>query len=136
MDKARAKTDKQLDNMEKDISRVYKKSPALLSVQKEYAKYMAMVTKRTKELYEAYTKEEDKDIKAEKKKAYMDKVRELTLNSAEYKKLTKKITDAITQTNKQALAIANDAMQEVYVENYNQVAEECERVGIKVDGKE
>ena len=134
-DKARQKTDKELDIMEKEINRVYSKNPALISVQKEYAKYMGMVQKRTESLYKAYIDESDKNIKQEKKEAYMAELRALTIESSEYKKLIKKVANAITETNKQALDIVNDAMQEVYVMNYNQVAEECEKVGIKVNGK-
>lgn len=134
-DKARQKTDKELDIMEKEISRVYSKNPALISVQKEYAKYMGMVQKRTESLYKTYIDESDKNIKQEKKEAYMAELRALTIESSEYKKLIKKVANAITETNKQALDIVNDAMQEVYVMNYNQVAEECEKVGIKVNGK-
>ena len=134
-DKARQKTDKELDIMEKEISRVYSKNLALISVQKEYAKYMSMVQGRTESLYKAYIDESDKNIKQEKKEAYMAELRALTIESSEYKKLIKKVANAITETNKQALDIVNDAMQEVYVINYNQVAEECEKVGIKVNGK-
>ena len=135
-DRARAQTEKKLDNIEKEIGGVYQKNPALLSVQKEYAKYMAMVKKRTEDAYKAFVDESDKDIKAEKKEAYMDEIRRYTLESAEYKKLVKKIVGILAQVNQEALEISNKAMRDVYAVNYNQVAEECEAVGIKVNGKE
>ena len=134
-DKARIQTDRKLNQIDGQIGRVYKDSPALLSVEKEYAKYMAMVKKRTESAYKAYIEEEDKDIKAENKKAYMGELRRYTLESAEYKKLVDKITDALAEANGEALGIINDAMVDVYVDNYNAVADECERVGIKVNGK-
>ena len=87
-DRARAETEKRLDKVEKQIGGVYSNSPALLSVQKEYVKYMAMVKKRTEGAYKAYIEAEDKDTKAENKKAYMDKVYDLyqsILNGAGYK---------------------------------------------------
>lgn len=135
-DRARAQTEKKLDNIEKEIGGVYQKNPALLSVQKEYAKYMAMVKKRTEDAYKAFVDESDKDVKAEKKEAYMSEIRRYTLESAEYKKLVKKIVGILAQVNQEALEISNKAMRDVYAVNYNQVAEECEAVGIKVNGKE
>lgn len=135
-DRARAQTEKKLDNIEKEIGGVYQKNPALLSVQKEYAKYMAMVKKRTEDAYKAFVDESDKDIKAEKKEAYMGEIRRYTLESAEYKKLVKKIVGILAQVNQEALEISNKAMRDVYAINYNQVAEDCKAVGIKVNGKE
>ena len=134
-DKARIQTDRKLDQIDGQIGRVYKDSPALLSVEKEYAKYMAMVKKRTESAYKAYIEAEDKDTKAENRKAYMGELKRYTLESAEYKKLVDKITDALAEANSEALGIINDAMVDVYVDNYNAVADECERVGIKVNGK-
>lgn len=134
-DKARAQTDKTLELMEKEISRVYNKNPALISVYKEYKRYMDMVQERTEGFYKAYINESDKNIRLDNKKAYMDAIRALTIESADYRKLVKKIAKTITKVNKQALNIANGAMQEIYVTNYNQVAVDCEKVGIKVNGK-
>ena len=134
MDKARRQTDKKLSSMEREIGRVYKDNPALIAIEKEYAKYMAGVQKRTQTEYKAYIEEEDRDAKAEKKKAYMDKIRSLTLQSAEYNKLVKKMVGVLAKVNQQALDISNKAMRDIYVMNYNQVAEDCRKVGIKVDG--
>ena len=94
-----------------------------------------MVQERTEGLYKAYINESDKNIRLDNKKAYMDAIRVLTIESADYRKLIKKIAKTITKVNKQALNIANGAMQEIYVTNYNQVAVDCEKVGIKVNGK-
>lgn len=135
-DRARIQTDSRLDNMEKEIGRVYQKSPALLAVEKEYAQYMGMVQDKTKAEYKAYIDEDDPDIKAEKKKAYMGKVRALTMESNAYNRLVKKIMGVLAEVNQQALDISNKAMREIYAINYNQVAEDCKKVGIKVNGEE
>lgn len=135
-DKARTQTDKKLRQMERDIGRVYRLHPALLAVEKEYAKYMGMVQEKTKAEYRAYMDENDPDIKAEKEKAYMRKVRELTMESTQYNKIVKKIVGVLAEVNQQALDISNKAMPEIYAMNYNQVAEDCKKVGIKVNGKE
>lgn len=135
-DKARTQTDKKLRQMERDIGRVYRLHPALLAVEKEYAKYMGMVQEKTKAEYKAYIDENDPDIKAEKEKAYMRKVRELTMESTRYNKIVEKIVGVLAEVNQQALDISNKAMPEIYAMNYNQVAEDCKKVGIKVNGKE
>lgn len=135
-DKARTQTDKKLRQMERDIGRVYRLHPALLAVEKEYAKYMGMVQEKTKAEYRAYMDKNDPDIKAEKEKAYMRKVRELTMESTQYNKIVKKIVGVLAEVNQQALDISNKAMPEIYAINYNQVAEDCKKVGIKVNGKE
>lgn len=134
MDKARKKTDKQLIAMERNISRVYETHPALIEVEKKYRKFMDMVAKRTEKAYKAYVNETDKDTKDELKKAYMDKIKALTVNSKEYKKLIDEITTVLARVNQDALDIVNAGMLTIYAENYNQVAEECRKAGIKVNG--
>jgi len=134
MDRARQATDKKLQVMEDEIGRIYANSPALKRIRKEYAEYMKMVQKRTESSYKAYMDETDPDTKKDLKKAYTDEVRSLTLESKEYNKLIKKFTEVMAQVNQEALNVANGAMVDIYVENYNQVAVECRRVGIEVDG--
>lgn len=131
-DKAREQTDRILAKMEQDMSRVYDTDPALRNVQKKYAKYMSMVQERTGGSYKAFIDADDKDTKEEAKRVYMDEIRSLTVSSKEYNALINEITSAMAQANQRALDIANDAMMDVYVLNYNQIAEECRRVGIKV----
>lgn len=133
MDKARKKTERQLKKIEHKIGRAYQ-NPALISINKEYQKYMKKVDYETRELYDAYKAETEQKAKEEKKKAYSDKVRELTLDSKEYNKLLKKMVGVLARTNADALDIANANMQAVYIENYNQVANECRRAGIDVEG--
>ena len=135
-DKARIQTDKTLERLDTEIGRVYTKSPALLAVEREYAKYMREVKDRTNDLYRAYTEEQDKDIKAKKKKAYMDELERYTLKSDKYNKLVKKIAGVLAEVNQQALDLINDQMVNVYVENYNAVADECKKAGIEINGNE
>lgn len=97
-------------------------------------KYMASVKKKTEDAYNAYINEEDRDVKADKKKEYEKKVRRYTIESKEYKVLIKTIASTLAKVNQQALDISNDSMLETYVENYNQVAIDCKKAGIKVDG--
>lgn len=133
-DKARQKTDKRLKEMEKKIGRMYRMHPALIEVRKEYAKYMKMVQKRTESSYKAYINETDKDIKEDLKHVYMDELRGLTIQSKRYNKLVKKIVKTMAKVNQDALDIVNAEMVPIYTDNYNQVAEECRKVGIEVNG--
>ena len=135
MDKARKLTDKKLNNMEREISRVYRKNPAISQIEKKYKAFMDSVQAQTADLYEAFDKETDPEKRSALKKEYMAEVKRLTLESPEYRRLLKDVTETLADANRQALAISNKAMREVYAVNYNQVAEECRKVGIKVDGK-
>lgn len=135
-DKAREKTDKQLKTMERNIGRVYRTYPALIAVEKEYKAYMSMVEKKTNKAYNEYIKEKDINLKEELKKVYTEQLKALTIESKDYKKLVKKISRTLSKANQYALDIVNAEMISIYTENYNQVAEECERVGINVNGTE
>ena len=133
MDRARTKTDQKLNKMESQIGRIYESSPALKRIEKEYADYMKMVQKKTESAYKAYL-DADNESKKDLKKVYTDVVRDLTINSKEYGRLIKKFTEVMAQVNQQALSVANGSMSEIYALNYNEVATECKRVGIRVNG--
>lgn len=133
-DRARIQTDRKLDSVEREISRVYKTYPALLAVEKQYAKYMATVKKNTDDAYKAYVNETDQQQKARKKEEYVAEIRRYTTNSVEYNSLVDKIAAILAQANQKALDVSNHAIREVYTINYNQVAEQCKRVGIKING--
>ena len=134
MDEARRLTDKKLKQVEIKIGRVYKLHPALLVAQKKYDEYIKWVNKETRKEYEAYVNEKDVKKKAEYKKVYADKVKKLTLNSAKYKRIEKEVVSALAKANQDALDIVNDELSEIYAINYNQVAVDCRKVGIKVNG--
>lgn len=134
MDEARRKTDKILKGIEKAQGRIYATDPALIRIEKEYARYMKMVQKRTEGEYRAYINAKGKDIEEECKKAYMDAIRALTTESKEYRDLVRRIASVLAEVNQKALDSVNEAMPEIYAINYNQVAEECRRAGIEVYG--
>lgn len=134
-DRARAKSDSILENTEKKMGRIYDTDSALVKIEKKLIKYLEKVGKDTEELYKAY-KDAEPDDKADAKKAYMEAVRKRTFGSKEYTAIMDEYADALAGANAKALDIANDTMIEVYAISYNQVADECKRVGIKVNGKE
>lgn len=134
MDKALQLTDKKLEALESKVGRVYKNDPALKQIKKEFNAYMKMVQKRTRSSYEAYINENDKNTKEELKHVYMDELEGLTLNSVKYRKLIKKFTKVMADVNQKALNLVNAEMPEIYAINYNQVATDCKKIGIKVNG--
>ena len=133
-DRARQKTDEQLKVMEAKIGRVYSTHPALIAVKKEYDSYMKSVKKETDKEYKSYLEESDPERKAELKKIYTEKVESLTRKSKTYQKIIKKFVSVMAQANQDALNVVNSEMRKVYVENYNEVATDCRKVGIKVNG--
>ena len=133
-DRARQKTDKQLKKMEKEMGRVYKNNSALIAIRKEFMQYMDKVKRETQPQYDAYV--HAKEDKEKLKQEYIKAVKNRTVFSKEYKKLVNKVTSVLADVNQQALDIVNNEMISIYTENYNQVAEDCRRVGIKVNGKE
>lgn len=130
-DQARSKTNNRLKQLESEISRVYSTDSALQLVQKEYQEYMDYVEKETRDLYQAY--QDDKT--PENKKAYTDAVRKYTLDSKKYQSIVNKLVTVMTVVNQKALNVSNNAMAEIYAVNYNQVAVDCKKAGIKVNGK-
>lgn len=133
MDKARSAADKILGQTEKAMGRVYNEDPALIRIQKKLAKYLDGVRKDTQALYdERKAHPQDKEAR----KAYEDAVREKTANNAEYNAIIKEFTKALAEANQKALDLVNGSMVDVYTVSYNNVADECRRVGIKVNGKE
>ena len=133
-DRARQKTDKQLNEMERAIGRIYQNDPALNRIKKKYMAYMKDVEEATKDAYTAYKDETDTKRKAELKKAYMDEVKALTLENKKYKSIVSEFTRIMASVNQQAIAVANSEMKKIYIENYNQVAVDCREAGIKVNG--
>ena len=132
MDRARKKTDKILDDMERRIAKVYTDSPALRRIQDKYIRYMKMVDDKTKDLYLAYEKEEDLEKKNLLKMQYSEKVQMLTLYSQQYKNIIREFVGILAKENQNALDIVNDNLDEIFVINYNQIAEECRKIGIHV----
>lgn len=133
-DRARQKTDKQLNEMERAIGRIYQNNPALNRIKKKYMAYMKDVEEATKDAYTAYKNETDTKRKAELKKAYMDEVKALTLENKKYKSIVSEFTRIMAGVNQQAIAVSNSMMKKIYIENYNQVAVDCREAGIRVNG--
>lgn len=133
MDRARQETDKRLKSIENKVGRVYMTYPALLKIQKRIEAYMKKVENRLKDDYRAFKDATDIDDRERLKKVYKDKLEGLTLKSDEFKALMQEFVLVLAETNQKALDIVNDEMDYLYMINYNQVATECRKVGIRVE---
>ena len=131
-DKARIQTEKLLSKSEKDIEKVYTSNKELKKAIKEYTKYMERLQKATEGLFKAYKDEEDINAKKDAKNAYIAEILAQTIESKEYQRIISKLTASITKVNQRALDKINEITAEIYAINYNQVAEDCRKVGIKV----
>ena len=130
-DRARIQADKILGQTEKTMGRIYNEDPALVKIQKRLVKYLDGVKKDTQALYDAYKA----DGGREAKQAYEDAVRKATLGSKEYNAIIKEFTRVLAQVNQKALDVVNGTLPEVYTVSYNNVSDECERVGMRVNGR-
>lgn len=131
-DRGRTQADKILGQTEKTMGRIYNEDPALVKIQKRLAKYLDGVRKDTQKLYDAYKA----DGGQEAKQAYEDALRKKTLGSKEYNAIIKDFTKILADVNQKALDVVNGSMVDVYAVSHNNVADECKRVGIRVNGKE
>ena len=131
-DKARIQTEKLLSKSEKDIEKVYTSNKELKKAIKEYTKYMERLQKATEGLFKAYKDEEDINAKKDAKNAYIAEILAQTIESKEYQRIISKLTASITKVNQKALDKINEITADIYAINYNQVAEDCRKVGIKV----
>lgn len=134
MDSARKKTDKFLKDLERRISEIYRTDPSLLGIQREYAQYMESVNIATRELYDHYNSLPIGEEKDKAKKVYEDEVKRLTLKDSQYRNIVSKFTEIMAEVNQKALDLVNAEMSKIYTLNYNQVAVDCKKVGIKVNG--
>lgn len=135
MDEARKRTDKLLSDLERRVSEVYA-DPSLLRMERKYEQYMKRVEELTVDDYRAFSTSEDIDDRKRLKTVYKRHVESLTTQNRQYKDIVTEFNKVLSDVNQKALDIINDSMAEIYAINYNQIAGDCERLGIKVNGKE
>ena len=135
MDREHNWTDKKIADIERRIKRVFSDDPALLRLEHEYAAYMADVDRKTEKARERFLNAETAAEKRELKAKYRTNVLDLTINNRRYNEIVDRITTEIARLNQKALDIINSELSAVYAENYNAVAKECRRAGIKVNAE-
>ena len=117
-DKAHAKTDQKLEEMEKRLSAIY--SRAEKTVQKKMADYASSIDKKSTELLKAYKDAETEDEKREAKKAYIRFYRKL-VKSKEFIALSATVADELYRANVQASEYINSQTPSIYALNYNYI---------------
>ena len=103
-DKAHAKTDQKLEEMEKRLSAIY--SRAGKTVQKKMADYAKSIDEKSAELLQAYNDAETEDEKREAKKEYIRFYRKL-VKSKEFVSMAATVADDLYKANVQASAYIN-----------------------------
>lgn len=129
-DKAHAKTDKKLEEMEKRLSAIY--SRANKEIGKRWKEYLAESQTEIEELqksYELAKKSGDaKEIRKAGKKLAIAK-RDRTLMDKRFKALTETTAAQLANINKTALSYVNGQLPEVYSINYNAISKSVDGVG-------
>lgn len=133
MDRARRKTDKRLQDLERNMRSLYANDDSLYRASKKIVDYLENLSQQEKALYEKYLNEKDKDIKAEYKKRYMGEMTRHTLQDKTFQKLVADYSRALSDVNQKAIDLVNAEIEDTYIDNYNEVATECRKVGIRVD---
>ena len=117
-DKAHAKTDLKLEEMEKRLSAIY--SRAEKTVQKKMADYAKSIDKKSTELLQAYKDAETEDEKRKAKKAYIRFYRQV-VKSKEFVSMSSNVADDLYKANVKASAYINSQTPSIYALNYNYI---------------
>ena len=103
-DKAHAKTDQKLEEMEKRLSAIY--SMAENTVQKKMADYAKSIDEKSAEMLQAYNDAETEDEKRKAKKEYIRFYRKL-VKSKEFVSMAATVADDLYKANVDASSCIN-----------------------------
>ena len=117
-DKAHAKTDQKLEEMEKRLSVIY--SRAEKTVQKKMADYAKSIDEKSAELLQAYNDAETEDEKRKAKKEYIRFYRKL-VKRKEFVSLSATVADELYKANVESSAYINSQTPSIYALNYNYI---------------
>lgn len=127
-DKARRDTDKQLEQMEKELDKIYRDAQS--EITEKWNAYMSKEQSNLDSLRKAYLEAPD-DEKAAAKRAYKNAAIEYTLQNKHYKDMLSDVTDRIADVNDIATRYINDRLVNVYMMNYNQKVDGLSGLGIR-----
>ena len=131
MDKAHSRTDKMLEQMERELTTIY--SNAHANVQKEWLKYMESASDELAELQEAYDKAKKAgDMESQRKlgRELRAMKKEYTVQNDRFKQVVEITALVIAVVNKKATAYINGQLPTVYALNYNYFASSFSKMGI------
>lgn len=119
-DKARAYTDRKLDELERELERVYVR--AKTELEQAWREYMASFEQREKPFIRAILDAEHGGDEKAIKQAYAAHarfLRENTLQNNHYKRLVNDMSYKLANTDKAAYELVNNILPDIYAVNYN-----------------
>ena len=131
-DSARKWTDRKLQQMERKLSDIYKKSAK--GIAKKWDEYMKESEAELSPLQRAYDeakKSGDRDLIRETGKKLSAAKKEQTLYNTHYKDMLEETTRQLANVNQTALAYVNGEVPSVYAKNYAQVGEDLKGIDVK-----
>lgn len=127
-------TDKKLTQMEKNLTKIYKKSRSDLG--KKWMDYMKESGEKLSPLQKAYDdakKSGDKDLMRQTGITLSKAKKEQTIMNDRFKSMIADTTEKIANVNEIALQYTNNQMPSIYAKNYNQINTDIKNLGVKFD---
>lgn len=117
MDKAHKQTDKQLEKIERRLTKIYNDANFELSA--SWNDYMSKVEKKSAELLKAIDQATDSESRAKAEKEYQQFLRNLTLRNKRYARTVEETAVQLYNVNSTAVAYINGQLPETYALNLN-----------------
>lgn len=129
MDKAHKQTDKQLEKIERRLTKIYEDANFELSA--SWNDYMSKVEKKSAELLKAIDEATDDERKSKAEKEYQQFLRSLTLRNERYAQMVEETAVQLYNVNETAVAYINGQLPETYALNLNW---QNQQIGSQVQG--
>ena len=129
MDKAHKQTDKQLEKIERRLTKIYEDANFELSA--SWNDYMSKVEKNSAELLKAIDEATDNERKSKAKKEYQRFLRSSTLRDRRYAQMVEETAVQLYNVNETAVAYINGQLPETYALNLNW---QNQQIGSQVQG--
>lgn len=117
MDKAHKQTDKQLEKIERRLTKIYEDADFELSA--SWRDYMKKVEKKSDKLLKAIDEATDDESKAKAEKEYQRFLRNSTLRDKHYAQMVEETAVQLYNVNETAVAYINGQLPETYALNLN-----------------
>ena len=127
MDELRAKSEKELKRIERELTKIYEQSQK--EIHEKWDSYLQRAAERTKRLEEALEKAKasgDAEKIKEAQEALKRKVDSVTRQDAKFNAMARETAERLTDVNAIATAYINNEMPKVYALNYNGMIEDIE----------
>ena len=129
-DEARKWTDEELKNLEKELTRIYKRANKEITA--EWRAYMEGTATSVSALWLDYQNAHDIQEKADALKAYQNAIRNRTLGDQRYRAMVRQTTKRLAMVNQIAADYINGRLPDIYDVNYRQIARDFVNAGYTV----